>query len=55
MGFSTPKPKFDLAAFLSEKGSVKSRRPDWRRSPAKPAASAPDDSATDAAPDNTEE
>ena len=32
MGVSTPKPRFDLAAFLSEKAPAKSRRkPTWQR------------------------
>ena len=32
MGISTPKPRFDLAAFLSEKAPAKSRRkPMWKR------------------------
>ncbi len=32
MGISTPKPRFDLAAFLSEKAPAKSRRkPTWQR------------------------
>jgi hypothetical protein len=35
MGFSTPKPPFNLAQFLSEKGTPRSsRKPQWqRRSP----------------------
>jgi hypothetical protein len=56
MGFSTPKPKFDLAEFLSQKGTVKARRPDWKRSSARAAAPAPDDRATeDGATDGAEE
>lgn len=32
MGISTPKPRFDLAAFLAEKAPAKSRRkPSWSR------------------------
>lgn len=32
MGFSTPKPPFNLAAFLSEKGTPRSsRKPQWKR------------------------
>lgn len=32
MGVSTPKPRFDLAAFLNEKASPQSRRrPTWKR------------------------
>lgn len=34
MGMSTPKPRFDLAAFLAEKAPAKSRRkPSWNRQP----------------------
>lgn len=32
MGFSTPKPPFNLAQFLSEKGTPRSsRKPQWKR------------------------
>ncbi|MBC2837672.1 hypothetical protein [Paragemmobacter straminiformis] len=50
MGISTPKPKFDLAAFLSEKASPQSRRrPTWKRQAPAPEVEA-DDSA-EAAPE----
>ena len=35
MGYSTPKPKFDLKEFLSQKGKPKfSRKSAWNRRPA---------------------
>ena len=37
MGFSTPKPKFDLAEFLSQKGTPRSsRKPAWKRAAPRP-------------------
>ena len=45
MGFSTPKPKFDLAEFLSQKGTPRSRRPSWKRAPGKAAANLPGEAA----------
>lgn len=45
MGFSTPKPKFDLAEFLSQKGTPRTRRPSWKRMTGKSATPAPADAA----------
>ena len=48
MGISTPKPKFDLAAFLAGPASAKSRkRPTWHRQMPRPEAEdAAEDSVT---------
>ena len=51
MGISTPKPPFDLAAFLSQKASPGSRRkPAWNRP--RSAAPAEVDTAEDSAEDS---
>lgn len=57
MGISTPKPRFDLAAFLSEKATPGARRkPAWNR-PRTPAPEADADTAAEpsASPDATGE
>lgn len=44
MGFSTPKTPFNLAEFLSQKGSPRSmRKPTWKRRPAVETSMAEDD------------
>jgi hypothetical protein len=49
MGFSTPKTPFNLADFLSQKGTPRSsRKPAWSR---RPARSANDDSMVETAAD----
>ena len=43
MGFSTPKPRFNLVDFLNEKATPAARRkPTWKRQPLAEAVEAPD-------------
>ncbi len=53
MGFSTPKPRFNLADFLNEKATPAARRkPTWKRQPLPEAAQTPE---TDGEPETDAE
>ena len=56
MGFSTPKPRFNLVDFLNEKATPAARRkPTWKRQPLPEVAETPEAEAEPAAEAEAEE